>query len=67
MCRRVDGCAEVETTVGIPVTVDVLWARRATTRLSVVAHQVRNTVADMTIVGVDHDAALILLDVVVVI
>ena len=67
MGGRVDGGTEVEATVGIPVAIDILWARLATTRLWVIVHHVRDGVADMAIVTIEYDGTLVSLDVVVVI
>ena len=67
MGGAVDGGVEVEAAVGIPVAVDILWARLATTSRSIIAHQVRNAVTDMAVVTIEHYRALVFRDVVLVI
>ena len=64
---RVESCVERKTSVGIPVAIDVLGARNATTGLVVVAHEVRDAVARVAIITIHRYRALILTDVVVVV
>ena len=64
---RVESCVERKTSVGIPVAIDVLGARNATTGLVVVAHEVRDAIARVAIITIHRYRALILADVVVVV
>ena len=61
--RRVEG----ESTIGIPVAIDVLGPRNASTCIGIVANEVRNGIAGGAEVGIHHDGALALGDVVIVI
>ena len=67
MSCAVEGGVERETTISVPVSVDILGTRSASTRLGVVSHKVGNGVADMTVVSVEDNAALVFADVVLII
>ena len=67
MGSTIDGGIKIKTTVSVPVAIDILWTRRATTGFCIVEHKVRDGVADMAVVTVKNDTALIFRDVVLVI
>ena len=64
MSQGIDSCVEGEAAIGIPVAVDVLRSRHTSTGLGVVANEVGDGVADVAVVSVEHDGALVLADVV---
>ena len=67
VAQRIDGGIEGEAAIGIPVAVDVLRSRHTSTGLGVVADEVGDGVADVAVVSVKHNGALVLADVVLVI
>ena len=66
IARRVDGGIEHEHTEGIPVAVDVLRAGGTRTGQLVVRHHVRHGILRRREIHMSHDAALVVLYVVVV-
>ena len=63
----INGRVEGESAVDVPVAVDVLWSRDASTRRRIVAHEVGDGIARMAEIEVGHDGAFAAHDVVVVV
>ena len=64
---RVDGRVEGKAAVDVPVAVDILRSRDAPARIGVIAHEVGDGVADVAVIGVEDDAALVAHDVIIII
>ena len=67
MGQRVDGCVEGDTAIDVPVAIDVLRPRDTSTRLWIIAHEVRDGIAGIAVVGIEYNGALVFLDVVIVV
>ena len=67
MSCRVKSGIKVKTTVGVPITIDVLRTRLTAASRGIVNHKVRDCVTDVAVVGVKNNGALVLLDVIIVI
>ena len=67
MCCRIERGIKGQTCVNVPIAIDILGLSDATTGFWIIAHQIRDRVADVAVVGINHNTTFVSHNVVVVI